>query len=262
MTAQEIISSGNLELYVSGALSEAEHDEIKIASQKFPEVKHEIEVIEISLMRLAEAAAPPLSDRIWQQILLHIRSDKTSQEPKGSNWIGILGWAAAIAAIAGIFWMMNQNQDLEDQLQIVQSQNSELEQLINSSEEELAEAEKVLEILRAQDYATFVLPGNQAVAPQAYAKIYYDKKDAVAYIDTNGLPESPREKVFQVWSLIMEPLTPRSMGLIEKRNEIAAGIYRFDNVPDPEAIGITLEPAGGSDTPTLSQLYILGQVGQ
>ena len=43
-------------------------------------------------------------------------------------------------------------------------------------------------------------------------------------------------------------------------NEVEDGIYKFENVPDPEAFGITLEPAGGSEAPTLSQLYTLGTV--
>jgi len=106
------------------------------------------------------------------------------------------------------------------------------------------------------------LPGNLAVAPNAYAKVYYNKQENVAYLDTRGLPETTRDKVYQVWSLTMTPLTPISMGLINPENEVDAdsGIYRFTNLPITEAFGITLEPAGGSKTPTMDQLYILGTI--
>src|SRR5690606_18591465 len=103
-------------------------------------------------------------------------------------------------------------------------------------------------------------PGNQAVAPEAFAKVYLNKKENIAYIDAKGLPAPPRGKVYQVWSLKMEPLTPTSVGLITEQNQLGEGIYKFVNFPDPEAFGITLEPEGGSETPTLSQLYILGAV--
>lgn len=262
MTPEELIASGQLELYVSGSLTAEEVNKVNAAMQKNPEVKEEIKKIEISLIQLAQAASPALSERIWEQILLAIQRPATSEGDTRTNWSSIIGWAAAVAAVAGIFWMMNQNANLEEELQIVQQEKIQLEQDMITAETQLADSQEILEILRSKEYNTYNLPGNQAVAPQAYAKIYYNSDDAVAYIDTNGLPEAPREKTYQVWSLIMEPLTPTSMGLISSSNEVASGIFRFDNVPPPEAIGITLEPAGGSEGPTLSQLYILGQVGQ
>jgi hypothetical protein len=37
-------------------------------------------------------------------------------------------------------------------------------------------------------------------------------------------------------------------------------VFKVANAPDAEAFGITLEPAGGSVSPTLEQLYTLGKV--
>ncbi len=37
-------------------------------------------------------------------------------------------------------------------------------------------------------------------------------------------------------------------------------IFPVDNVIEAEAFGITLEPDGGSTTPTLENLYTLGKV--
>jgi len=262
MTSEELIASGQLELYVSGSLSPEEVDEVHAAIKKDTQVKDEIDRIETSLIQLAEAAAPSLSERMWQQILQAIRKSAPQQNSSRTNWSTVIGWAAAVAAIVGVFWMMNQNTSLKEELQIVQEEKLQLEIENLTTETQLADAQDILEILRSKDYNTITLPGNQAVAPHAFAKIYYNKRDAVAYLDTNGLPNAPREKVYQVWSLIMDPLTPTSMGLITSSNEVASGIYIFNNVTALEAIGITLEPAGGSEGPTLSQLYILGQIGQ
>ena len=90
--------------------------------------------------------------------------------------------------------------------------------------------------------------------------MYFDKTNKVAYIDSRGLPEATTTKVYQAWSLKLDPLTPTSMGLLDQANEVEEGIYKFENVPDPDAFGITLEPAGGSESPTLTQLYTLGTV--
>ena len=233
MTPEEIIASGNLELYVCGALPPEEANEVEEAVAAHPEVKREIELIEESLLHLAETVAPPVQAMTWTYILNSIRNVKEMGDSKVKtlNWPAITGWAAAILFMGG-----------------------------STVENQLAENNKTLEILRSKDYQAYTLPGNQAVAPEAFAKVYFNKKENVAYIDVKGLPTPPRGKVYQVWSLKMEPLTPTSVGLIDSQNKTGEGIYKFVNFPTPEAFGITLEPEGGSEMPTLSQLYTLGMI--
>ncbi len=262
MDPEEIIASGNLEMYVCGALPPEEAIEIEKAISKFPEVKREIELIEESLLHLAETVAPPVQVMTWTNILNSIRNltDTTDSKVRIINWPAITGWAAAILFMGGILWMLKQTNELNNSLQITTTENTILKEDKTNAENQLAENNEILEILRSKDYQSFTIPGNQAVAPEAFAKIHLNKTENVAYIDVKGLPAPPRGKVYQVWSLKMEPLTPTSIGLISAENKTADGIYKFANFPDPEAFGITLEPEGGSETPTLSQLYILGMV--
>lgn len=262
MNPEEIIASGILEMYVCGALPEDEALQVEQAIETYPEIKREIEIIEDSLLHLAEAVAPPVQAMTWTYILNSIRNVKNKEDNKVRtlNWPAITGWAAAILFMGGIMWMFNQTNKLNDSLQVTTTENTLLKEEKSNVENQLAENNEILEVLRSKDYQAYTLPGNQAVAPEAFAKVYLNKKDNVAYIDVKGLPAPPRGKVYQVWSLKMEPLTPTSVGLIAEQNETAEGIYKFVNFPDPEAFGITLEPEGGSETPTLSQLYILGAV--
>jgi anti-sigma-K factor RskA len=262
MNPEEIIASGILEMYVCGALPENETLEVEQAIKTYPEVKLEIEIIEESLLHLAESVAPPIQAMTWTYILNSIRNVKNNGEDKVRtlNLPAITGWAAAILFMGGIMWMFNQTNKLNNSLQVTTTENTILKEEKANVETQLTQNSEILEVLRSRDYQAYTLPGNQAVAPEAFAKVYLNKKDNVAYIDVKGLPTPPRGKVYQVWSLKMEPLTPTSVGLIAEQNEAGDGIYRFINFPDPEAFGITLEPEGGSETPTLSQLYILGPI--
>ncbi len=262
MTAEEIIASGNLELYVCGALSPEEVIEVEKAIAKYPEVKREIELIEASLLHLAETVAPPVQAMSWTNILNSIRNLKNVEDSKVRtlNLPAITGWAAAILFMGGIMWMLKQTNDLNSSLRVTTTENTVLKQEKSTIENQLAKNNETLEILRSKDYQAYTLPGNQTVAPEAFAKVYLNKKENVAYIDVKGLPAPPRGKVYQVWSLKMDPLTPTSLGLIDFQNEAGDEIYKFINFPDPEAFGITLEPEGGSETPTLSQLYTLGMI--
>ncbi|PVW11609.1 anti-sigma factor [Marixanthomonas spongiae] len=263
MNAQELIESGNLELYVAGSLSAEEAKEVEDAIEQHPEVKEQVELIEDSVITLAEAVSPPLSALIWSQIVENINRVRSISERKPStNWGAITGWAAAILALAGIFWMLKEKNDLQDRVRYTTTQNAVLEEKANKAESQLAEAEDVLDIVRSKEYNTYTLPGNQAVAPQSFAKVYLNKKDKIAYIDAKGLPEPPRGKVYQVWSLTMQPLTPTSVGLLDSYAESDTKLFRVDMgaVAATEAFGITLEPEGGSETPTMDQLYTLGKV--
>lgn len=262
MTPEEIIASGNLELYVCGALPTEEATEVDRAIEAHTEVKREIELIEESLLLLAEKVAPPVQAMTWTYILNSIRNVKELGDSKVRtlNWPAITGWAAAILFMGGIMWMLKQTNDVNHSLQVTTIENTTLKEEKATIESQLAENNNTLEILRSKDYKAYTLPGNQAVAPEAFAKVYLNSKENIAYIDIKGLPTPPRGKVYQVWSLKMEPLTPTSVGLIDPNNETGDGIYKFVDFPNPEAFGITLEPEGGSETPTLSQLYTLGMI--
>ena len=58
MDIQEYIESGILELYVYGALTAAESEEVSKVLKQYPEVEQEVEQIEAALQQLATAAAP------------------------------------------------------------------------------------------------------------------------------------------------------------------------------------------------------------
>jgi len=263
MNVEEYIASGQLELYVTGSLSDEESRKVAKTIAANPELQEEVEKIEATLIDLAAGVAPNIPSRIWAYIVGSTRGvKKISDRSFSTNWAASIGWAAAILFLGGVFWMLKEKNDLQKTIRITTTENTLLKERNSNTETALEGANNMLAVLRSKDYKAYTLSGNAAVAPDAYAKVYFNAEDKVAYIDTNGLPEAPVDKVYQVWSLIMEPLTPRNVGLIEDVAEIENGIYRFENVPDPEAFGITLEPTGGSEGPTLSQLYTIGTVGQ
>ena len=108
---------------------------------------------------------------------------------------------------------------------------------------------------------TGVTLGGQAVSPTSFAKVYWNKETKTTYIDAAGLPKPPKGMVYQVWALKLSPvLTPTSIGLLSDFEGNSQKIFSVDRTNEAEAFGITLEPAGGSLTPTMEQLYTLGKV--
>ncbi|EDM44672.1 hypothetical protein SCB49_13910 [unidentified eubacterium SCB49] len=260
---EELITSGKLELYLTDSLPKNEKDEITAMINKHPEVQREVEKIERTLLALGSTVAPPISTQMWTNIIRAIDGVKyLPKKQETTNWTAITGWAAAIAFMLGLFWSINKKNNLQEDFNTINTQNVVLLEDNKAVQNSLTEASEVLAIVRDKKYKSISLPGNQAVAPEAYANVYFDDKTGVAYIDASGLPQAPEGKEYQVWSLKMDPLTPSSMGLINSGTAISDEnrMYKFENLPETEAFGITLEPEGGSETPNLTQLYTLGTV--
>ena len=58
----------------------------------------------------------------------------------------------------------------------------------------------------------------------------------------------------------MPQLTPTSIGMLTNFKANRSKVFAVEKTEDAEAFGITLEPAGGSASPTMEQLYTLGKV--
>ncbi|WP_339661415.1 anti-sigma factor [uncultured Polaribacter sp.] len=258
MNTKDYIASGILELYVAGSLSEKENEEVYAEILKNPELLAEVQSIENAIVQLTAAAkkdAPYSFNDIKNQLKVEEPKVISITKPT-SNWLQYTGWAASIIIGSILVFTLSQNNQLKEQ---IASEKQQLEAQIDSASTNLAAAEKLITIFRDKDIISIPLAG-QNVSPTSYAKVYWDKKTNSIYLDAKGLPEPPKGKVYQVWSLKLSPLTPTSLGTLDTFTADANKIFTIENINESEAFGITLEPAGGSISPTLEQLYALGAV--
>ncbi len=261
MDINKYVSSGILELYVYGALSETESREVTRILKQYPEVKAEVEEIEEVLINLSAAVSPQETEHLLRAIKQKLSHNPkvVTMESKRSNIPMYIGWAASLLFLIGLFLMFNKNQDLRKELQALQGEKAQMESQIADARNDADKSKELLSVIRDKDIIKVPL-GGQAVAPNAYAAAYWDKNTNTTYIDVKDLPEPPRGMVYQVWSLQLEPLTPTSIGILDTYEEDENKIFALENMNPSEAFGITLEPAGGSKTPTMEQLYALGVV--
>ncbi len=262
METKEYIDSGILELYVYGLLNESENDEVTAMAFKHPEVKDEIIAIEKAIVNLSSSFSPFLSHSQFEKIKaqLELKHSKVITMKRGGNWSSYVGWAASVVLLIGIGFQYSKMNDDTTHLQTIEGQKNKLEQTVVTLETKNKATETVLNVVR-DDNNTVVALGGQAAAPTAKAKIYWNKQTQVVYVDASGLPEPPEGKVYQIWSLKLQPqLTPTSIGLLTNFQANTSKVFAVEKTSGAEAFGITLEPAGGSASPTMEQLYTLGKV--
>ena len=265
MTTNEHIESGILELYIAGALSEKENEQVYGLIQEHPEILNEVQEIEKTISTLISSVAPKEGESSFKDILIKLIQDKENQSkvitlsPSKTPWLTYAGWAASILIGVTTVIMVSNNMELNQELRALSTEKQQFELQLEKSTTDLAENKKLLGILRDKNILSIPLQG-QNISPESYAKVYWDKATQSIYLDAQGLPEPPEGKVYQVWSLLLNPLRPTSLGTIDSFTADANKIFSINNPNDSQAFGITLEPAGGSKTPTLEQLYTLGAV--
>jgi len=262
METREYIDSGILELYVFGTLNEAETEEVSKMSDQHQEIRDEILSIEKAVISLSFSMAPYLSaanfDKIRNQLIF--KHGGVVEMKSRSNWATYVGWAAAILLLVGIGYQYTQHEQAQNQIVTVETEKAKLREEMNSLQVKNKQTETVLAVVRDENNTVISLAG-QTVAPEAKAKIYWNKQTQAVYVDASGLPEPPEGKVYQVWALQLSPaLVPTSIGLLDNFKSNASRLFAVESTTGAQGFGITLEPAGGSLTPTMDQLYTLGKV--
>ncbi|NDV15951.1 anti-sigma factor [Muricauda sp. TY007] len=264
MDVEEYIASGILELYVAGALPPEENLEVQHYAIQYPKIRKEIEAIERAILELTEAASPKMPQDGFAKVKAEINDvipfTPQTTSSKATPWRSYLGWAASVLLAIGLFWMYTENSKLKSEIELTNQEKQSLEDVLSNTQEEITLKENLLQQLRDKNVTVIAL-GGQTVSPSSYAKAYWNKEENKVIIDGQGLPEPPDGFTYQVWSLKLDPLTPTSIGLLDDFASQDTKLFTLENANDSEAFGITLEPEGGSETPTLEQLYTLGAVG-
>ena len=268
MTNRELISSGELELYVAGMLPEERAIEISEIITTDEDVKKEVEAIEEVITKLAKESTTSKTQDfsiVLKKIVTQRISDSENEQtadkatPKTSKYIQLrpyIGWAAAAVFLIFFGIQYQKTSNISETLNANLEQQEQLEDKIQKKNFTLAKKEELLATVVSEDTKLIDLAG-QDISPESKVKVFWNTSKDKVVIDAGNLPEAPEGMVYQVWSLTLNPLTPTSLGLLEDYSQ-DNNLFVLENPNSSEAFGITLEPAGGSQTPTLEKLYVLG----
>lgn len=267
MNIQEYIESGILELYVSGSLSKKEREEVEQYASQYPEIRNELSEIEIALENYAFLHAKKPSSNLYSKIAADINPSQSESEPLGkliqmkstsktSSFLKYLAYAATILLfISGglnVYYYNNYKRTKSD-LASLQADKNRLASEFGTIQANYNQIASELEMMKDANNISVTMKGL-AIQPDAIATVYWNKKSGDVHVNLNHLPVPPEGKQYQLWAL-------------KDGQPINAGMLSFDNTIQPmnniaaaDAFAISLEPTGGSISPTMEQIYVLGNV--
>lgn len=278
MELEKYISSGILERYVLGETSPEENRELEGYVKLYPELKSELETLQDTIEAYAQAYAitPPaeLKEKVMAAIDAVEAGTDSSREkdeiketkvipmrkPDYFRWVAAASIALLIASAAYNFKQYNALKDTETQLAALKATNDILANETDLFKARLQENDNLLAAIASPDNKIIIMGGLPDKAPTAQANIYYNTKTKEAYMTIGSLPAPPADKQYQLWGVEIGPdggLLPTSMGVFD----IESGILKMANMPgNPDLFAVTLEPRGGSEGPTLEEMYVMGKI--
>lgn len=252
MDKKTLIENGILEQYLLGELSPNEQKEVEALIHSDKELQSYFDSLEADFetIGMENAIAPP--GNVKKQLMTNIAKgndthivDLKSPTP----FKPYFKIAASIAAffLLGTLWMYSELNDIKKQLKVVETENNQLNSNIENLNTYLEETNKWYVAINDPDVQKYVLTGN-ALLPEAKVISYVNHQNRSVVINTKRLPKLNDDKDYQMWADVQGKMI--NMGIISKNKDMLAMKY----IDEAESLNITIEPAGGNDHPTVSQL--------
>jgi anti-sigma-K factor RskA len=242
-------------LYAIGVLSATERAAVEAHLEICVECAAELSAslpVSAALAQIVTQHDPPASLRA--AILADAR--RASPTRSAPAWIPWLAAAAMLVVTAGLTFYVG---DLRRQVNRLEAELREALVRVDDGERRVAvalrEAQAPLPVLTAPDVRMINLAGQPA-APSASARAYWSRSRGLVMTGAN-LPPLPPGRTYQLWFIRAQ--TPVSAGLLQPdtNGQLRAVLNTPADLPDPDVLAVTQEPAGGLPAPT-GQMFLAG----
>ncbi len=263
MNVNEYIGSGIIELYAMNALSPEEKKEFERLMVLYPELSIELNKTEDALKEYAanhsKNPRPELRQRIMDEINekgkeINIKSNVNRENYSLTYKYMIAASLAALVVSTFASWFFYSRwNEAEERYTILLNEKNELAQNYNLVKTTYDETVTNLIIMRDESSKVFVLNATDSTK-RFQARVYWSKYTNHAFLDVLSLPTPEDGKQYQLWAIIDGK--PVDAGVFITGTQ---RVQRMKDINQADIWAVTLEPKGGSASPTLSQMYLISK---
>lgn len=270
MNIKDYIQSGIIESYVLGLADAEERAELEQLRMQHPEVEQAIQAfeqeLEASAMRNAIPVHSDVKANLFDQLGLKpeeknvpIAQERKIVQLKSSDKTPFIKYLAAASVILFVIsagfniYTYNKYKNLEVENRQLALQRDQLYVNNNNIQTRLDELDKNMQLITGPDMIKVALSGV-AGKESSRAVVYWNKSNKDVYLMAKALPKAPPGKQYQLWALMDGK--PIDAGVLGDCNTVC----KLKNIQNAQAFAITLENEGGSPTPNLEQLYVMGKI--
>lgn len=275
-----IISSGDLELYVLGMLPPEEAYQVEQLALLFPEVRAEIDAISAALEGVASAApaqpSPDVKERLLQKLGQLKREEEAGAAPVVSlpppppaerrgappapatpgrrhSWALAASLAGLAVCVGILLYLAQLNRQKASEIARLNQTVDTLNRQYSVQQRQLQGWEQTVELMQRSDYRRITLAGVPG-KPAAEASVFWKPQTGEVFVMDVSLPPAPAGRQYQLWAIVNGQ--PVDAGMLANTK---MQVQKMKTFAAADAFAITLEKEGGSPTPTMSALYVLGK---
>ena len=262
MDVKEYISSGVLELYALGSLTSAEMSEVEGMCAAHKEVAAELAGIQDALNNYAGAHARNPGPGVRREILEKISSRRSGgkvihyRSPYELTYKYLIAACIAsliISTFASVFFYQKWS-EAEDRYVVVSNEKNVMAQNLNVARSEYDKLNHDISVMR--DPAITIVTLRASDSTRYYmAHVMWNRYTRQTFIDVADLPMPPADGQYQLWAMVDGQ--PVDAGVFDMP---AGGMQKLKSVGSAEQWLVTLEPKGGSISPTMDQMYLVSKI--
>jgi hypothetical protein len=242
-----------LALYAVGALDPGEESELQAHLRSCAECQKELAALRGDAALLALAAVGPAPPQRARQRFVAAISNEPRQQPLRPRlvlgtlrprWLTFAPIAAAL--LLAIFSLMLWRLDSRLQRRLERTQAE-----LQNTQEQLKKAQELVALLHSPDSVQMTLVRVQNPA-QPQIKTFYSPKMGRLLLVAGNLEPLPEKKVYQLWLLPAKGGPPMPCGTFwpDAKGDAMMDHALSEAGIDAKGFAITVEPEGGSETPT------------
>ncbi len=269
---QEYIESGKLELFLLGELNEREREEVIAMSKAHPEIKQELDSLEEAMFSLDELTGVEPSIQTKEKIFATLEEDLQEKKistptaaPKETKTVKMTPWkpfavAASLVAVlasAAAIYFAGKFYETDQKFVALQQEQAVLADNLNQVKQEFEQTDSRLDRLVAGDFRRIEMVGESFdMQKDAKVDVFWDQSQQEVFIAVNRLNSLSASFDYQLWAI--GPDGPVGIGIVDPSQPFS--LQQMNAVAEAGAFAITIEPKGGSESPTLEKLVVLGEV--
>ena len=294
------IETGILEEYVAGALSTEQQLEVEAMAARYPEVKKEIEAIEVALEEYAmsQAIQPSegLKDKLFDKLNLQnnaakptlahteekivketpepVKQAEAATVPLNTTILNTNHYDAKIRtlrvalvaciallviSVVALFSTRNQLGEAQNQIIALNLDKQKFATEASYLKESNDDLQKISEMAEDPDWKRVKLAGTK-MDPKAKMVVYWHVSGQHVMVDKSkmSLPANDADHQYQLWALVNGK--PVDLGVFDMKADSSHVLLDMKEITGAQAFAVTLEKRGGSASPTMDQMIVMGGV--
>jgi anti-sigma-K factor RskA len=204
------------------------------------DVRRYTEVAAALAMAVAAEPPPGLRDRVLtatavtRQLPPVVAERRRRPSLPRSSWVPRLATAGAVAGIAAAVTLAVVQVSTQDRLNTAQAENQAIAAVLAAPDAQITSA-------------------TSSVGGTATVVLSYSEQKIV--FTSSGLPALPSSEVYELW--LIGPVHARSAGLLSEASDGKTSPVLASGLQTDDKVGVTVEPAGGTSSPTTTPILAM-----